>query len=210
MRRIGNRVRSLVWANKRRKVAAAATSLAVIAAASFAYYMLVINTTGTGSGTQNAAPNTPASATLQLHASWPDGQLMPAGGTVGTQGSGVPLTLTADNTSAFVGTVKTVTLTGVSSTDGACNTVLQNSANGIAVGWPDGMWGGPGQQYAPVGFAGTTTYTESTPVTVPANSTGTVLLTASPDAPTLYWAEDGVDDTACAGKPIQLTFSASS
>jgi len=200
-------------ANKRRKIIAAITSLALVAASAFAYYVLVVNTTGSGSGTQAAGPNTAQSVNLTLTASWPDAQLAPPGGATGSSPTWLPLTLKADNSTGFAAPVTEIKFTGVSSTDPGCNTVLQNSADGIAVTWPDGTVSGPGAQYAPAQFQNPSGVYKPSGFTlsVPANSTGTNLLQlggTDTDPAVIGWWEDGVDDTACASQPITVSFTA--
>lgn len=199
-----------VKASRARKVAAGTLATFLVAAASFAFYSLIVNTSGSGSGTENAGPATTVNVSLALHASWPNNQLAPPGGAVGTAPPTLPLTLTADNSSSTAGTVRTVTFTGATSSNGACNTVLQNSANGIDIMWPDGLNSGPGAQYATGFQEGGNTYTEASPVTVAGNSTGTNILPAAASSASVFWFEDGVNDSACAGQPIELDFTASS
>ncbi len=203
-------------ANKRRRIIAAGTTLLVIAASAAAYIVILSGTSGTGSGNQTLG-STPCSGCTQnqavniaLIASWPDG-MNPS---LATSPAGQPFTMTANNATAYDGHVKTVTLTTIKSSNAGCETLLSGPAQGgIALGWPDGTVAGGGAGLMS-GVTASQTYTFTSAVTVPAGSSGTVLLGSGfpgPNGTFAWWINDpGTDQSACLGKPIELDFTASS
>lgn len=150
--------------SKKALVLLGVTIAAVVAAvAGYAYF----TTTGSGSGDLTAGSN---SATIALHATLDDG-IVPGD-------AGTAVTFTGDNpnttTSLRVGTIS---FNGVSSSDDACQAVIDAAPS----------------QFSMADVASDTT--------IPAKANGYALAGTG----TLLWAnQDSLDQTPCAGAPLTL------
>jgi hypothetical protein len=204
-------------ASRARKVTVGFLSTFLVAGAAFAFFVGVLSS---GSGTVNthlgangaaggtfqitADPNSPLPTNLQ------PGTCTETGGNWSQGDSCEAFGLIANNSTSAVGTVQSVTLTGITVPAGC-------PADSIELVWPSGTTttgtGASATYQEPASFTSGGT---NSPLYVAANATGVELFpgqatgsnSTANGMPYLYFKDDGTDQNACASGAVSLTFSA--
>jgi hypothetical protein len=207
-----------VTGNKRRKFVAFGATMA-LAAGAFAFVTFVTSGSGSGSETLGSNPNQQA---VTLSASWDPSQVTapgpaPAGGTCTVQGMCTDVAFKVDNPNPQAATIRTLTVTGVTSDNATCDAGIQRALSGdggdatkdwFALGFtqPGGNpAGSPHPDDYPVH-----SFTLDTPFSVPANATG-FNLDWGGFKPNFIWIDDQSNDqSSCYGSKITVNLTSTS